>query len=84
MKIHMIKSSKKKERIEIVLDKEIVLKINERSVKEGRTTDDIIEAAILNYIDVDSGRLSIKRAAAERFCSKPFNLTTSELKSLFC
>jgi hypothetical protein len=79
----MIKSSMKKERIEIVLDKGIFLTIKERSAKEGKKLDEIIEAAILNYIGVSSGSMNLRRFAASSFCSKPFNINTSDLHSLF-
>ena len=77
-----VKASKKKEKIGTVLDSEILKRIKERSLKEGRTISDIIEDAVLKYNETDPVKSEIRKKAVERFCSKPFNLNISELNDL--
>ena len=71
-----------KEKIGTVLDRDILRKIKERSVRERRTISDIIQDALIKYNDTDTTKVELRRAAVTRFCSKPFNLNTLELNEL--
>jgi len=71
-----------KKKVGTVLDKEIVKKIKERSAKEGKTISDIIQDAIIRDNEADITKSEIRKAAVARFCSKPFNIKTSELNEL--
>jgi len=71
-----------KEKIGTMLDRDILRKIKERSAKEGRTISDIIQDALIKYNDTSSTKSELRRAAVNRFCSKPFNLNTRELNAL--
>jgi len=71
-----------KEKVGTILDKRIVKKIKERSVKEGRTISEIIQDAILKYEELEPTKIELRRAAVNRLCSKPFNLKQSELEEL--
>ncbi len=79
---HIARRSEKKEKVGTILDKEVVRMVKERAVKEGRTISDIIQDAILKYNNIDVARTEIRIQAAKRFCSKPFNLKTSDLNGL--
>lgn len=71
-----------KEKIGTMLDRDILRKIKERSAKEGRTISVIIQDALIKYNDTSSTKSELRRAAVNRFCSKPFNLNTRELNAL--
>lgn len=76
------KLTENKEKIGTMLDRDILRKIKERSVKEGRTISDIIQEALIKYNDTSSTKSELRRSAVNRFCSKPFNLSTRELNAL--
>lgn len=78
----LTRRSENKEKVGTILDKEVVRIIKERALKEGRTISDIIQDAILKYSDADVVKLEIRRKAVKNFCSRPFNLKTSELNEL--
>jgi ATP-dependent protease Clp ATPase subunit len=77
-----MKMTMKKEKIVIKLNTETIQKLKERSTKEGKTISSIIEDALLNFCYTVPASTEIRRAAALRFCSKPFNLNIKELKNL--
>ena len=76
------KVSKNKEKVGTILDKEIIRKIKERSLKEGRTICDIIHDALIKYNDNEVIKTELKIAAAARFCSKPFKLKLNEINKI--
>lgn len=76
------KYTEKKEKVGTILDKDLLQKVKERSVKEGRTISDIIQDALIKYNEASSTNSELRRAAVSRFCSKPFNLHISELNEL--
>jgi len=69
-----------KEKIGTILDKEIIRIIKERSNKEDKTIGEIIENAVLLYEKEDPIKYELRIAAVNRFCSKPFNITLTELE----
>ncbi len=71
-----------KEKVGTILDKNIVKKIKERSHKEGRSISEIIQDAILKYDDLEPTKLELRKAAVNRFCSKPFNLNQNDIEEL--
>lgn len=77
-----IKNSKNKTKIGTILDKEILLKVKERSLKEGRTISDIIHDALLQYNENDVIKTELREEAVIRFCSKPFHIKVNEINKL--
>lgn len=81
----MIKQTKKmvsKEKLGTILDKEVVKKIKKRASVEGRTISEIIQDAVLKYEGTEPAKLELRKEAVKRFCSKPFNITDSEMEEL--
>jgi hypothetical protein len=78
----MQRKRRNKEKIGTVLDRQVVKKVKELSVKEGRTISDIIQDAILKYDELRHADENVRKSAVERFCSKPFNLKGKEIKEL--
>jgi hypothetical protein len=72
-----------KEKVGTVLDRDIFHKIKERSAREGRTISDIIQDALIKYNDTDTTKSEFRKAAVNRFCSKPFNLNMKDINELF-
>lgn len=77
-----MKQTGKKKKFETVLDLEIIKKLKELSISEGRAINDIIYDALIGYSAQDATNLEIRRAALERFYSEPFSITPNELKKL--
>ena len=73
------KVSKNKEKVGTILDKEIIRKIKERSLKEGRTISDIIHDALIRYNENEFIKTELREAAVAHFCSKPFKVKLNEL-----
>lgn len=76
------KHTENKEKVGTVLDKDLLRRVKERSAREGRTISDIIQDALIKYNDTDSSNSELRRAAVNRFCSRPFNLNTKEINDL--
>jgi len=76
------KLTENKEKVGTVLDRDLLRKIKERSAREGRTISDIIQDALIKYNDTDTTKSELRRAAVNRFCSKPFNLNTREINEI--
>jgi metal-responsive CopG/Arc/MetJ family transcriptional regulator len=76
------KHTENKEKVGTVLDKDLLRRVKERSAREGRTISDIIQDALIKYNDTDSTKSELRRAAVNRFCSRPFNLNTKEINDL--
>jgi metal-responsive CopG/Arc/MetJ family transcriptional regulator len=77
-----IKLTENKVKVEIVLDRDLLRKIKVRNVNEGRTISEIIQDALIKYIDTDTTKYELRRTAINRFCSKPFNLNTKEINEI--
>ena len=77
-----INVSKNKEKIGTILDKDIVRKVKERSLKEGRTISDIIHDALLKYNENEVIKTELREEAVNRFCSKPFHIKANEISKL--
>jgi hypothetical protein len=75
-------SAASKEKIGTILNKMVVKKLRDHSSKEGRSISDIVQDAVARYIQAEGGNRDIRLQAASRFCSRPFNLTRTELDSL--
>lgn len=77
-----LSQSENKEKVGTILDKKVVRLIKERSFREGRTISEIIQDAIIRYDETGPTKLGLKLDAVERFCSKPFNISRSELDEI--
>jgi hypothetical protein len=71
-----------KEKVGTILDRDVVRKVKELSVKEGRTISDIIQDAIIKYDELRFTDTDIRKAAVYRFCSRPFKLETKDIIEL--
>ncbi|KAF0151259.1 MAG: hypothetical protein FD143_2114 [Ignavibacteria bacterium] len=76
------KHTENKEKVETFLDKELIRRVKERFAREGRTISDIIQDALIKYNEAESTKPELRRAAVNRFCSRPFNLNTREINDL--
>ncbi len=71
-----------KTKIGTTLDKEVLRKLKEYSVRENRSISEIIQDALTNFFRGESKPREIKLQTVERLCSRPFNLTGEELKEI--
>ncbi|KUO61658.1 hypothetical protein APF79_03380 [bacterium BRH_c32] len=77
-----IKHKNKKVKIGTVIDSELLQKVKERAVRDGRTISDIIQDALRNYNELDHQDIKLRVEAARRFCSRPFNLSRAEIEEI--
>ena len=75
-------SGKNKEKLLIELDKEIIHKIRELSLKEGLSISDIINNALVKYTANEDLPIELREKAVVQFCSKPFRLNLKEIDEL--
>lgn len=66
----------------IKLDCNLLHRIKELSARERRTISDIFQDALNKYMDANSLKSYLCKAAVNRFCSKPFNLNTREINEI--
>ena len=76
------KSIIEKQKIGTILDKKVVRILKRRSADEGRTISDILQDAVLKFENTEPADYELRLAAVNRFCSKPFNITKSEIDEL--
>jgi metal-responsive CopG/Arc/MetJ family transcriptional regulator len=69
-------------KIGTALDKDLFRELKEHAAREGRAVNEIIEDALERYVHAGSLRRELQVAAAERYCSMSFGLSTKELKQL--
>ena len=75
-------SGKNKEKLLIELDKEIIHKIRELSLKEGLSISDIINNALVKYTANEDLPIELREKAVVQFCLKPFRLNLKEIDEL--
>jgi len=71
-----------KMKIGTVMDENIVRKLKERSLKEGRSLSDVLQEALARYLNDGTRRHEVRLESVERFCSKPFDLKNTEIQKL--
>lgn len=71
-----------KTKIGTVLEKEIVQKLKEQALKEGRPMNEIIYDALVQYFQGQKGQENLRQVAVERLCSRPFQLSLQELNEI--
>ncbi|MFA7290388.1 MAG: ribbon-helix-helix protein, CopG family [Melioribacteraceae bacterium] len=76
------KPKNRKVKIGTVIDSELLDKVRERAIRDGRTISDIIQDALRNYNELDLLDIKLRVEAARRFCSRPLNLSRAELEEI--
>ncbi len=71
-----------KTKVGTVLEEEVVQRLREQSAKEGRSMNEIIYDALVHYFQKGQKQREMRRAAVERLCSRPFQLSTQELNEI--
>lgn len=72
-----------KAKIGTVLEEDVFQKLKEFSVKRKRPINEIIQEAIVTYMQVGTGRnRQLRLAAVKRLCSRPFKLSHDEWKDI--
>jgi len=72
-----------KTKIGTILEEEVAQKLKEFSARWGRPISEIIQEAVITYMQVGNSRKQeLRLAAVKRLCSKPFNLSRSEWKEI--
>jgi hypothetical protein len=69
-------------KIGTVLEEGTLRRLKEEAVKEQRPMSAIIEEALTSYLNGSTRHSSVRLAALERLCSRPFKLTRRQLASL--
>ncbi|GAB4381396.1 MAG: hypothetical protein Kow0042_31950 [Calditrichia bacterium] len=71
-----------KTKVGTVLDKELLQQLKERAAKENRSMSDLINEALLIYLQNSKMERELRVAAAKRLCSKPFQISPQEIKEI--
>lgn len=71
-----------KTKLGTVLEDDILRDLKAHAVKEGRAISDIIQDALLRYFHAAPKEASIRLAAVDKLCSRPFNLSPHELEEI--
>jgi hypothetical protein len=73
---------RQKAKIGIVLDKEIIRKLKERALKEGKPLNALIEEAIERYDQLDALDRTVRLKALDSFLSIRFNISDRDWKAI--
>lgn len=71
-----------KTKVGTILEEEVVQQLKERSVKEKRPISEIIQDALLHYLNAGPKKLELRKMALNNLCSRPFDLTRHELDEI--
>jgi hypothetical protein len=71
-----------KQKVGTLLEEDTLRRLKEEAVREQRPMSDIIEEALTSYLNGGARHSSVRLAALERLCSRPFTLTRRQLASL--
>jgi hypothetical protein len=72
-----------KAKIGTVLEEDVFKKLKEFSAKRGRPINEIIQEALVTYMQVGADRnRQLRLAAVKRLCSRPFNISPDDWKAI--
>jgi hypothetical protein len=72
-----------KTKIGTVLEDDVIQKLRERAHKERKAISEIIQEAIITYMQAGSSRTQeLRLASLKRLCSAPFHLSSSGWKEI--
>jgi hypothetical protein len=71
-----------KTKLGTVLEDEVFKELKAKADKEGRAISEIIQDALLRYFHASPKEASVRLAAVDKLCSRPFNLSPQELAEI--
>ncbi len=71
-----------KVKIGTILDEDIVQQLRELAAKERRSMNAIINDALMLFFHSRKKTRERRRMAVERLCSRPFNISSSEVNEI--
>jgi hypothetical protein len=71
-----------KTKIGTILEDDVVLKLKGFAIKERKPMSEIIENAIMSYIQTGSRKQELRLASLKRLCTNPFNLSSTDWKEI--
>lgn len=71
-----------KKKVGTILEEDVVRKLKEVSVHERKSISEVIQEALINYFSTGKQQQKARIDAAERLCSRPFNISREELKEI--
>ncbi len=79
-KVHQ--SKPKKVKVGTILDEEVLQRLKERSVKEGRPLNALIEDAILKYEQDETSSRELRLRALDSVLAIKFNIADDDLRQI--
>lgn len=73
---------KPKAKIGTVLDKEVIRKLKERALREGKPINALIEEAVLHYEHLDTFDHAMRLRALDSLLSIQFNISKADWKAV--
>lgn len=71
-----------KAKIGTVLDKDIIKKLKERALREGKSLNALIEEAVLHYDQLDAFDHAVRLRALDSLLSIRFNISNDDWKTV--
>jgi hypothetical protein len=69
-----------KQKISIVIDAEIVRLARKRAAEEQRTLNDLIQNAVVKYLQKDAATSRRRKIAYQLFCEQPIKIPLRQLR----
>jgi hypothetical protein len=69
-------------KIGTILEDDVVQKLKERSVRERRPQNEIIQDALSRYLSGGSRKKELRKAALAQFCSGPFKISARQWREI--
>ena len=71
-----------KQRIETVLDEDVLRRAKRRAAKESRPLNDVIQDALERYLSEGAPQPARRDVAYQLFCERPMRLAPEQLKTV--
>ena len=71
-----------KQKVNFLIDREILLLAKQRAVEERRPLSDLIEDALAKYLRKDAATLEEREKAFQLFCERPMRLSGEQLRQV--
>ena len=69
-----------KQKVATLIEEDIMKKAKRRAIEEGRSLSDLIQDAILQYLDKAAATRRGRKIAYHLFCERPMKISPEELR----
>ncbi len=69
-------------KINTVLEKDIIKQLQAQATEQKRSINEIINEALMHYLQLSKTKRSDRKRALENLCSRPFKLSLKEINEI--